>query len=102
MSVPPFRQKRLHARAPCVVTTQVPPHFAGVSIGRREYCVPCGPHECEQALQEDQEPGTQLVLWQYLRRRPHDSRNLGSEAISLTKQTNISTISFSHPIVRST
>lgn len=101
-SVPPFRQNRLHALALCVVTTQVPPHCAGLMIGRREYCAPCGPHECEQAPQGDHEPGTQLVLRQDVRRRPHDIRSLGSEAISLTKQTKTSTVSFSHPIARST
>lgn len=36
-SEPPFRQKRLHALAPIVVTKHFPPHCAGLAIGRLLY-----------------------------------------------------------------
>lgn len=99
-SEPPFRQKRLHALAPIVVTKHFPPHCAGLAIGRLLYWVPRGPHECEQALHADHVSGTQSFFW-HLRRRLQ--AHLGSADTSFITQNTKTTariLKLSHPIKR--
>ena len=93
ISVPPFKQKRLHALAPTVVTRHLPPHWAGLMIFLLVVEWPLGPQVWEQSLHGLHSPGMQSTGLQYLRRRRLEAQlNLGSETISFTRQIIINTI----------